>query len=162
MKTARFLATLLAAIIPGVAGASAADGAPAGWTVDFGKASARAAAEGRPILVNFTGSDWCVWCLKLRDEVFAQQHFLDFAASSLVLVELDFPRSKELPEGLVAQNRALRERFQVSGYPTVILLNSRGEEIGRLGYMQGGAKTFVREIRRLVAADGARAAPPPS
>ncbi len=128
------------------------------WGTDFDAATARAAAEGRAILLNFTGSDWCVWCHRLEAEVFAQQVFIDYAAVSLALVEVDFPRRSELPAALAAHNRELADRFKVESYPTILLLNSAGEEIGRLGYMQGGPKTFVRELRRLIAADARKRA----
>lgn len=138
------------------AGGTPTPAATAVWGTDFATATTRAAAEGRAILLNFTGSDWCVWCHRLRDEVFVHQPFVDFAASSLALVEVDFPRRTELPDALAAHNRELAERFRVESYPTVLLLNSAGEEIGRLGYMQGGPKTFVRELKRLIAADAKR------
>jgi thioredoxin-related protein len=130
----------------------AADEPSTPWNTDFAAASAQARKEDRAILLNFTGSDWCVWCHRLRDEVFVQPAFLDFAAAQLVLVEVDFPQRQPLPDTLAAQNQELDERFGVTGYPTIILLNSAGSEIGRLGYMQGGAKTFVRELKRLIAA----------
>lgn len=135
-----------------VSGESAASGT-AEWGTDFEAALARAASEDRAILVNFTGSDWCVWCHRLSREVFEQRPFIEYAATDLVLLEVDFPRRRELPAALLAQNRRLAEQFEVSGYPTILLLNSAGKEIGRLGYMQGGAKTFVRELKRLIAAD---------
>lgn len=144
------------------AGSAPAPAASTEWGTDFPAATARAAAEGRAILLNFTGSDWCVWCHRLHDEVFTQQAFADFAAASLVLVEVDLPRRRELPAGLEASNRQLVERFQVKGYPTIVLLNSAGEEIDRLGYMQGGPKTFVRELKRLIAVDAKSRAPEPA
>jgi len=129
------------------------------WRTDFEGALKTAREEGRAVLLDFTGSDWCVWCHRLEDEVFTKQAFLDFARERLVLVRLDFPRKTKLPDELQAQNDALNDRFDVSGYPTVILLNGSGEEIGRLGYMQGGAKTFVRALKKF-ASDASEAKPP--
>jgi thiol:disulfide interchange protein len=137
---------------------AAVAGAP--WVTDFAAASVQAREQGRAILLNFTGSDWCVWCHRLRDEVFRQPWFLDYAGANLVLVEIDFPRRTNQPGALAAQNKQLDERFGVSGYPTIILLNADGAEIGRLGYMQGGSKTFVRELKRLIAADAQKRAEP--
>jgi len=154
------LACLAAALAIGDAGAEEPS-TPTGaieWGTDFAAASVRAAAEGRAIVLNFTGSDWCVWCHRLRDEVFVHQPFGDYAGTSLVLVEVDFPRRSKLPEALATQNRALADRFKVESYPTILVLNSAGEEIGRLGYMQGGPKTFVRELKRLIAADASKRA----
>ncbi|HUG10738.1 MAG TPA: thioredoxin family protein [Opitutaceae bacterium] len=118
------------------------------WRTDFEAALTTAKDEGKAVLLDFTGSDWCVWCHRLEAEVFEQQAFLDYAREHLVLVRLDFPRKTKLPTELQAQNDALSERFDVGGYPTVILLDASGEEIGRLGYTQGGAKTFVRALKK--------------
>src|SRR5688572_19164764 len=78
----------------------AADASSAAWSSDFAAATAQAREQGRAILLNFTGTDWCVWCHRLRDEVFVQKPFLDYAADALVLVEVDFPRRTQLPEAL--------------------------------------------------------------
>lgn len=118
------------------------------WRTDFDAALATAREEGKEVLLDFTGTDWCVWCHRLEDEVFTKQAFLDYARERLVLVRLDFPRRTKLPAELQTQNDALSERFDVSGYPTVILLDGSGQEVGRLGYMQGGAKTFVRALKK--------------
>ncbi|RKX29345.1 MAG: hypothetical protein DRP71_16390 [Verrucomicrobia bacterium] len=119
--------------------------------VDFGRASyvqkarqqpekvkmvlEKARTDGRYLLLNFTGSDWCLWCHRLRDEVFVQDAFLDYAAESLILVEVDFPMKTELPEPVQVQNAQLDERFEVSGYPTIVIVSPHNEEIGRLSYM---------------------------
>ena len=121
------------------------------WSNDYPAAIDAAAKTGRPVLLNFTGSDWCVWCHRLRDEVFHSPVFVEYAGAALLLVELDFPRKSKLPEPLEKQNYALADKFGVSGYPTVILLSAEGEVLGRLGYMQGGPKTFVRELKRMIA-----------
>ncbi len=120
------------------------------WTDDFTAALEQGRTDGRYLLLNFTGSDWCVWCHRLRDEVFVQDAFLDYAAESLVLVEVDFPMKKVLPDSVQAQNAELDERFDVSGYPTIVIVSPDNEEIGRLSYMQGGAKTFVRAVKKLI------------
>ncbi len=149
------LVVALSRVLPSPS-AQAAEADAGAWTDDFAQAMKRAEAEDRAVLLNFTGSDWCVWCHRLRDEVFVQPAFIDFAASALVLVEVDFPRRKTLAREVVAQNQQLDDRFNVTGYPTIILLDSGGEEIGRLSYMEGGAKTFVRELKRFIAAANRR------
>lgn len=117
------------------------------WSSDY----QAAVKTGRPVLLNFTGSDWCVWCHRLRDEVFQTPFFTQYATESLALVELDFPREKTLSPELRKQNEALAEKFRVNSYPTIILLGTDGKELARLGYMQGGPKTFVRELKRRIA-----------
>lgn len=124
-----------------------ADDAAPSWPTDY----AAAVKSGRPVLLNFTGSDWCVWCHRLRDEVFQTPFFARYAAETLALVELDFPRRKTLPPELKKQNEALARKFGVDSYPTIILLGADGTELARLGYMQGGPKTFVRELKRRIA-----------
>lgn len=128
----------------------AGDSVPA-WSSDFIAAADIAAKTGRPLLLNFTGSDWCVWCHRLRDEVFQTPFFIRYADEALVLVEVDFPRKKSLPPELKQQNDSLAQRFNVDSYPTVLLLSPDGKELARLGYMQGGPKTFVRELKRRIA-----------
>ena len=77
------------------------------WELNFEQAQARAKAENKPMLLDFTGSDWCGWCIRLDKEVFSQTEFKAYAAESLVLVELDFPRGKAQSAEIKAQNKAL-------------------------------------------------------
>lgn len=119
------------------------------WMTDFDAAEAASARTGRAVLLNFTGSDWCGWCFRLRDEVFLQPAFGNYAASDLVLVEVDFPREKQQSSALKLQNAGLAKRYGVEGYPTIVLIDAKGTELGRTGYMQGGAKTFVRALRKM-------------
>src|SRR4051794_8557007 len=84
-----------------------------GWLDDLEKAKAQAKAENKKILLDFTGSDWCGWCKKLDAEVFSQQAFKDYAAKNLVLVEVDFPRSFQLPEPTKKQNDELAKKFKI-------------------------------------------------
>lgn len=141
--------TVLLCLMLGIVTAlRAVDPAPLEWTSDFAAATEKARVEHRLVLLNFTGSDWCVWCHRLRDEVFLTAPFAAYAAKDAVLVEIDFPRQKSLPAALKTQNDQLAQRYKVSGYPTVILVTPDGRELGRTGYMQGGPKTFIRELRR--------------
>lgn len=126
-----------------------ADEAPSLWTPDLPAALAQAGKEHRLVLVLFTGSDWCVWCHRLRDEILTKDHFLNYAKENLVLAVIDFPREKPLPQAQQEQNFALAQKFSVTIYPTLLVLNQAGEEVGRMAYMQGGPKTFVRELRRI-------------
>ncbi len=116
------------------------------WWTDFEKAREVARAERKMILVDFTGSDWCGWCMKLVDEVFCQPEFADYAARHLVLLEVDFPKRKAQSKEQKEANRALRQRFAVKGYPTVLLLDDRGEVVLRTGYEPGGAPAFVKRL----------------
>ncbi|ATC64477.1 hypothetical protein CMV30_11225 [Nibricoccus aquaticus] len=159
MKT--LLALLLFITAPSAIIRAESTGNPAtspAWITGPDTAFQRATELRRPLFINFTGSDWCIWCHRVRDEIFVQKHFLDYATANLVLLEVDSPRQTKLPPDLEKQHAALKEKYSVTSYPTLLLLDADGKELGRLGYMQGGAKTFVRELKRLTAA----AAPAPS
>jgi protein disulfide-isomerase len=123
------------------------------WMTDLGKAQAKAKEEHRLVLMDFTGSDWCIWCAKLRQEVFSTPEFTAYAKTNLVPVEIDFPRQKEQTAELKKANQALQAKYAIQGYPTVIVLNSQGKKIGELGYNEGGPKPFVAKLEALKAKD---------
>lgn len=91
------------------------------------------------MLIDFTGSDWCGWCIKPDEEVFADKRFKLWASNSVVLVKLDYPRKKKIRASLLKRNRALAEQYGVTGYPTVLLVNPEDETVIRKwGYYKGG------------------------
>lgn len=134
-------------------GLSASLSAGSEWLTDFEAAKAKAAAENKSLLLDFTGSDWCGWCIKLDKEVFSQDAFKEYADNSLVLVELDFPRGKDQSPELKAQNEALAEKYGIRGYPTILLLSPEGELIEKTGYRRGGAEAYVEHIQEILTAD---------
>jgi len=89
------------------------------WHTDLMKVNEISQKTGKPIFGFFTGSDWCGWCHKLEHDVFAKPAFIKWAKENVVLLELDFPRRKQLPPELVQQNNSLQQAFQVQGYPTI-------------------------------------------
>jgi protein disulfide-isomerase len=119
-----------------------------GWLDDLAKAKAQASSEGKRILLDFTGSDWCSWCKKLDAEVFSQQEFKDYAAKHLVLVEVDFPHGFKLSDATKKQNDALAKKYQIQGYPTIIVTSPSGNKKGQLGYMEGGPKAFIKALEK--------------
>jgi thioredoxin-related protein len=120
------------------------------WQTDFEAARKKAKAEKRLLLVDFTGSDWCGWCMKLKGEVFDKQEFKTEAPKQFVLVELDYPRQKELPDELKKQNGELQKRYKIEGYPTILILDSEGEVIAKTGYRPGGPQEYVKHLGGLV------------
>lgn len=120
------------------------------WHVDFEKAKNLAKEENKNILLDFTGSDWCGWCIKLDEEVFDKTAFKDYAKENLVLVEIDFPRSKEQSAETKAQNERLLQQFGVRGFPTIVILNSQGQKIAETGYRPGGAANYVAHLKNLI------------
>jgi thioredoxin-related protein len=123
--------------------------AKATWLTNFETAQARARSEKKLLLIEFTGSDWCPPCIMLGRQVFSQPEFKDYAAQHLVLLEVDFPRKKELSAEQRAANEKLAEQFGIYGFPTVIILDSSGRKIGELGYMPGGPKPFIAAVEEL-------------
>ncbi|MCB5224197.1 MAG: thioredoxin family protein [Candidatus Cloacimonadaceae bacterium] len=121
------------------------------WITDYKAALEYAKELKRPILANFTGSDWCVWCYRIRDEIFTQDAFKAYARENLVLLTLDFPRGKKLPAEEVAQNQRLMNQFGVQGFPTILLIDANGKEIARTGYRDGGAAAYVKHLKDLLA-----------
>jgi thioredoxin-related protein len=117
------------------------------WTTDVPRAVAQAKTDNKMVLLDFTGSDWCVWCMKFKKEALDTADFNNYAAKNLVLVEVDFPRQKPEPDGLKKANKALAGQYKVDGFPTFVVLNKDGKEIGRQeGYEPGGAKAFIAKI----------------
>jgi thioredoxin-related protein len=119
------------------------------WMTDLPKAQAKAKTENKLVMMDFTGSDWCGWCIKLHKEVFSKPEFSEYAKKNLVLVEVDFPRSKEQSAELKKTNQALQGKYKIEGYPTIIVLNGEGKKVGELGYMAGGPAAFIAELEKL-------------
>ena len=120
------------------------------WTEDYDAALKQAAAENKHVLVDFSGSDWCGWCIKLDEEVFSKPEFIDYAKENLILVLVDFPNSKPQSAELQAQNTALAEKYGVQGFPTVLILNPQGEVVERTGYQDGGPAAYVEMIQGVI------------
>ena len=117
------------------------------WETNYTAALDQAAKENKMVLLDFTGSDWCGWCIKLRKDTFSKPEFQKFAEESLILVELDFPRNKEQSGELKKQNQELAEKFGIEGFPTLVLLDAQGKEAARnVGYLQGGPEGFVKWV----------------
>jgi thioredoxin-related protein len=135
MKTFLSLALILSSSLL----ANAAD-----WTTDYAAALVKAKAEKKLVLLDFTGSDWCGYCKLLDKEVFPTPTFNDFADKNYVLVTVDFPKQKQLPDDLQKQNQALGDKFGVEGFPTLIVVDPTGKELGRqTGYDPGSGPDAV-------------------
>ena len=143
----RSILLVLAAVV--ACGVTAFAEAKPGWLTDIKKAKEEAKSNQKLILVDFTGSDWCGWCIKLDREVFSKPEFKDYADKNLVLLEVDFPRRKEQSAAQKAHNLELAERYGVQGFPTIIVLNGEGKKVGELGYMPGGPSAFLAELDKL-------------
>ena len=117
------------------------------WYDNVDEALKIAQKENKTVLLNFTGSDWCIWCKRLNDEVFSKDEFAEYADKNLVLVKIDFPREKEQTSETKFYNQQLAAQYQVEGYPTIILLRKDGSELGVTGYLEGGAANYVQHLQ---------------
>lgn len=134
------------------AGSSAAGAAAPDWIIDdMDRALAAARSSRRYLLVNFTGSNWCGWCIRLEREVFSHQHFRQEAGRDLVLVALDFPRPTTQSEEVVRRNAEWQRRLEVRGFPAVFLTDAEGRPFARTGYREGGVTRYLAHVRELVA-----------
>ena len=123
--------------------------AESSWVTDYKKAQEDAKAGKKLMLLEFTGSDWCGWCMKLDKEVFSTPEFQNYASRNLILVKLDFPRKRPQTEALKKQNEQLAQKYGIQGFPTIIVLNGQGEKVGELGYTDGGPSPFLAKLETL-------------
>ena len=146
--TGVFLLALLLAIPPAARATDNPKDEKLVWYSDFAKAQKASKETKKPIFAFFTGSDWCGWCHKLQRDVFAKEAFIEWARKNVVLLELDFPRNKQLPAEIQQQNMSLQQQFQVQGYPTIWLFYANPDQsnrvtlnpLGSLGYPSGAVR----------------------
>ena len=119
------------------------------WLTDAAKAQTQAKAEKKLVMLDFTGSDWCGWCIKLHKEVFSQPEFVEYASKNIVAVEVDFPSKKKLSAEQQKANDALAKKYSIQGYPTLIILDADGKKVGEMGYVKGGPKAFIAEFEKV-------------
>ncbi len=135
-------------------GLAASTSAQARWMTDYSSALKQAQAEDKAVLINFTGSDWCGWCIRLKEEVFSTAEFKDFANESLVLLEVDFPRKISLSSDQVAKNEKMAKDFGVRGYPTVYLVDKNGKKLVKTGYGEGGPVPYIAGLKKALPSSG--------
>ena len=123
------------------------------WLIDAKQAKEQAAKDGKPVLMDFTGSDWCPPCKQLKSKVFDSQSFKEYAATNLVLLELDFPNDKKkVSKETKAQNDQLSKEYNITGYPTIIVLDKGGKEVGReVGYSGESPAEYIKKIEGFLA-----------
>ncbi len=127
---------------------SAGDYPPKGWQTSLAEAAKNAKESKKQILIDFTGSDWCIWCQKLEGEVFSKKEFKDYADKNLELVFIDFPRDKSLVDKKQQEdNQALAQLFGVRGFPSVWLLDSDLKPLLITGYQAGGAEAYLKHLK---------------
>lgn len=120
------------------------------WMHDYDQAIKDAKKYNKPILINFTGSDWCGWCFRLKKEVFSKPVFKNYAGNNLILLELDFPRRKPQLPKIKKQNNNLAKKYRIRGFPTITLINEKGDLIATTGYRRGGSAKYVEHLKELI------------
>jgi thioredoxin-related protein len=129
------------------------------WQTNIEEAYKISKKTGKPVMADFTGSDWCGWCHRLSKEVFNTPEFKVWSDKNVVLLELDFPKTKVQSAELKNQNNSLMQFFQVQGFPTIHLFNlNRNNEtkkfdidpIGGTGYMAGGPVVFTNALDGMI------------
>jgi thioredoxin-related protein len=134
------------------------------WFTDVEAAQAKARQENKYVVLDFTGSDWCPSCMKLKSEVFDQSEFAEYANSKVVMVEVDFPRRKQQTPAQQQVNQRLAQILRVEVLPTVVVLDAAGHPLAQTGYQPGGPKPFIENLERILkygAENSTAAAPAP-
>ncbi len=144
----KYMYMLLTVIAIAYTGDSHASGVQ--WMTNYDQAVQQAKSTNKPLLLFFTGSDWCGWCKKLDSEALDTSEFAQMAGNSFVFVLVDFPSKKKLPPAEAEQNKQLQQKFNVKGYPTVILLDPNQQQIGVTGYRPGGGKAYAEHLQKMV------------
>ena len=116
------------------------------WTSSLSEAQRLSEETGKPILMNFTGSDWCGWCIRLKDEVFRTQEFAAWANQNVILLEVDFPRRRSQSAEITAQNQELARKYGVRGFPTIKVVDKDGKVLKTSGYVPGGPEAFLTTV----------------
>ncbi len=141
----KWFATLFAVIV--LAGFVTVNAQESAWTTDFNAAKELAKKTNKVMFVDFTGSDWCGWCIRLKENVLTKKAFLDYAKDNLVLVEVDFPENKVQMPAQRKANEALMRKYGVEGFPTILLLNGDGKVLARLDYKNYTPEEYVSYIK---------------
>lgn len=147
MRMRRFSCLLLGFILVATIARGAAE-----WQTDYEQALAAAKAARKCVLLDFTGSDWCPPCIQMKKVVFSNAAFLNYAHKNLILVEIDYPSRKTLPENIVRQNERLERQYSLDGkgLPTLVLLSPDGKILAeRQGYGGEGPAEIIAWVEKL-------------
>lgn len=121
------------------------------WSTDYQSALQQAQRENKALLLFFTGSNWCTWCNRLEQEVLDRPECLQTLTPYFVFVKLDYQRPNvSLSPQLVQQTEALKRKYDVTRYPTVVVINAQERVLGKTGYLEGGPSRFNETILRML------------
>ena len=121
-----------------------------GWLTNIEEAQAIAKKEGKLVLIDFTGSDWCPPCKALHSKVLATKEFKAYAKKSLVLVEIDFPRRKKLSDKQKAYNQTQARKYKLGGVPMVLVFDSKGKQVHKeVGFRGETPAKYIEKLKKL-------------
>lgn len=122
------------------------------WTTSYEEALDRAQQTNTPVMLYFTGSDWCPWCQKLKAEVLETAEFAAWLDSRVIPIHVDFPRKTSLPAQLTQQNNELLNKYRphLTGFPTVLFIKPSGTVIGKMRYEQGGVRNWIHKAQAII------------
>ncbi len=121
------------------------------WTENLDQAEIKAQQNQKYIFVNFSGSDWCHWCITMEKEILNTVEFKEFAKDNLILVSIDFPKRKKQDKALKQRNDALAKEYGIRGFPSVAIIDPAGELVTITGYRRGGAKNYIKHLEQIIA-----------
>lgn len=142
--------TIIAAAL--VATATSSFAAGNGWLTNLEEAQAKSAAENKPILIEFTGSDWCPPCKMLTKNVFSTETFNSKAPEKFILVEMDYPQDKTgiTPE-IEKYRQDIATKYSIQGFPSIVLTDSTGKPLARTGFQSGDADSYLAHLDQILA-----------
>lgn len=149
IKHRNWILCAVACCLAGMAsGAKLSKSVPSGWDENFAQAKVDAEKDGKLILLAFSGSDWCHWCIKMAEEIYSDRKFIDKAKQKFVLIMIDKPRDQSiLSKKALKQNPQLREKYSIRGFPCTVIVRPSGEEVKRFGgYQPGGVDKFLAKL----------------
>ncbi|WP_133507557.1 thioredoxin family protein [Flavobacterium chryseum] len=140
-----------------IAGAFASQAQELKWYTDVKEAITVSNKENKPMLMFFTGSDWCGWCIRLQNEVLKTTEFQKWASDNVILVELDYPRRTPQAPEIKSQNNELQQAFGIQGFPTVFFTSAESKDgkinfkgLGQTGYVAGGPSAWLAVAEGIV------------
>lgn len=120
------------------------------WLTNYEQAVNQSKQASKPIILFFTGSDWCPWCTTLEEEVLNTSDFAEAAGDKFIFVKLDFPQYSPQDAAVSSQNKQLQKKYDIRSFPSIVIIDSAGQQIGVTGYRPGGAKQYAGHLLRMV------------
>lgn len=120
------------------------------WMTNLEEAQRVAMETGKPILMLFTGTDWCHWCIRLRQHILYTDIFREYARQTFVLVMIEFTKRHPQPDDVRTYNHALMERYNIAAFPTILILDQDGKKQAFTTYRPGGPEKFIEHLNGLL------------